>query len=151
MKAYLFEKLYDWSKKPYQKFFKKNNPWKIISKDLLLYPPHSLGFHVGCFLQKNNFELEPKLEEHDVFHVLTNTGVSVPEEIGMQFYLLGNGKKSLYLAIVIGIGSLFYYTHLKTFYRFYQRGRKAHRFFDLEFEKMLLQPTQNIQNTFNIR
>ena len=140
MRDLVIEKMYEWSKKPYQKFFKKNEPWPITSKDLIRYPPESLGFHMGCFLLKYHFEIQPKLEDHDVFHVLTNTGVSVVEEIGMQYYLLGNGKRSAYQFAVIAIGTLFYPMQWKAFRHFYRRGKSAHQFYDLPFEKMLLQP-----------
>ena len=151
MRDLIIEKMYEWSKKPYQKFFKKNEPWLITSKELIRYPPESLGFHMGCFLLKYNFEIQPKLEDHDVFHVLTNTGVSVTEEIGMQYFLLGNGKRSAYQFAVIVIGTLFYPMQWKRFHTFYRRGKSAHQFYDLSFEKMLLLPLKNIQNTFNIK
>jgi len=151
MRDLIIEKMYEWSKKPYQKFFKKNEPWPITSKELIRYPPESLGFHMGCFLLKYNFEIQPKLEDHDVFHVLTNTGITVTEEIGMQYFLLGNGKRSAYQFAVIVIGTLFYPMQWKCFNTFYRRGKSAHQFHDLPFEKMLLQPLQNIQNTFNIK
>lgn len=151
MRDLIIEKMYEWSKKPYQKFFKKNEPWPITSKELIRYPPESLGFHMGCFLLKYNFEIQPKLEDHDVFHVLTNTGITVTEEIGMQYFLLGNGKRSAYQFAVIVIGTLFYPMQWKHFNTFYRRGKSAHQFYDLPFEKMLLQPLQNIQNTFNIK
>jgi len=151
MKDLLIEKMYEWSKKPYQKFFKKNEAWKVTTKELVLYPRETLGFHMGCFLLKYSFEIQPKLEEHDVIHVLTNTGVTVIEEIGMQYYLLGNGKKSPYLFMVIFIGTLFYFSQLKAFYKYYKRGKNAHQFYDLDFEKMLWQPVKKIQTTFNIK
>ena len=121
MRDLIIEKMYEWSKKPYQKFFKKNEPWPITSKELVRYPPESLGFHMGCFLLKYNFEIQPKLEDHDVFHVLTNTGVSVTEEIGMQYLLLGNGKRSAYQFAVITIGTLFYPMQWERFNTFYRR------------------------------
>lgn len=151
MRALIIEKMYELSKKPYQKFFKKNQPWNLSPKDLILFPQESLGFHMGCFLLKYNFEMQPKLEDHDVIHVLTNTGVSVTEEIGMQYYLCGNGKKSPYMLMVILIGTLFYPTQLKSFYRFYKRGKNAHQFHNLDFKHMLLQPLSEIQFTFNIK
>lgn len=150
MKALLIEKMYEWSKKPYQKFFKKNEAWNITPKDLIQLPQETLGFHMGCFLLKYQFEMQPQLEDHDVVHVLTNTGVSVIEEIGMQYLLFGNGKRSAYLYMVIFIGTLFYPSKLKTFYKFYKRGKKAHKFYNLDFQKMLLQPIRKIQFTFNI-
>jgi ubiquinone biosynthesis protein Coq4 len=151
MKDLIIEKMYEWSKKPYQKFFKKNQPWNITPEDLVLLPNDSLGFHIGYFLKKNNFEMQPKLEDHDVIHVLTNTGVSVIEEIGMQYFLFGNGKKSTYLFMVIFVGTLFYPNQLKTFYKYFKRGQNAHPFHQLNFEKMLYQPIKKIQFTFNIK
>lgn len=93
MKDHIIEKVYEYTKKPYQKYFKRNKPWEIDKAVLLNYPEGSLGLGLGNFLYKNHFDIQPKLEDHDIIHVLTDTGVSVREEIGMQYYLLGNGKK----------------------------------------------------------
>ncbi len=151
MRNILLESLYERSKKPYQKWVKKSDPWNIPMNELLQYPKTSLGFHLGCFLLKHHFELQPKLEDHDVFHVLTGTGISVPEEISMQYYLLGNGKRSLYLFTVLGLGTLLYPDYLKTFMKAYLRGKNALQFFHLNFKKMLLQPLEQLQNTFLIQ
>jgi len=151
MRALFIEKMYEWSKKPYQKYFKKNEPWNVTPQQLMLYPQDSLGFHLACFLMKYNFEMQPKLEEHDVIHVLTDTGVLVIDEIGMQYFLLGNGKKSLYLMMVLVTGTFFYPNRLKTFYKFYKRGQNAYEFHNLNFQKMLYQPIKEIQFTFNIK
>lgn len=150
MKDLLIEKLYEITKKPYQKWFKKGVAWETSIQDLIAMQPNSLGFHLGCFLIKYNFEMQPKLEYHDVFHVLTNTGITVQEEIAMQYFLLGNGKRSAYLFSVIAIGTCFYPTYFKKFKTNYYRGKKSHRIYDLEFQKMLLQPLQLMQQTFNI-
>lgn len=138
------------SKKPYQKFFKKNTPWKITQEELLEHPEDSLGFELGCFLLKNDFEIQPQLEDHDVIHVLTNTGISVREEIGMQYYLFGNGKKSFYMFMVILSGTTFYINHLKYFFDQYKRGKNAFQFHYLDYSKMLMIPIKNIQQTFKI-
>ena len=95
MRDLFIEKMYEIRKKPYQKFFKKGKAWDVKVNQLIQLPNDSLGFHLGCFLLKYNFEIQPKLEDHDIIHVLTNTGISVVEEIGMQYYLYGNGKRSL--------------------------------------------------------
>jgi ubiquinone biosynthesis protein Coq4 len=150
MKDQLVEKMYEMSKKPYQKFFKKNKPWKIEKQELLSMPNQTLGFHLGCFLIKYHFEIQPKLEDHDVIHVLTNTGISVPEEIGMQYYLFGNGKRSLYLYMVIVSGTCFYPTRLGYFIEQFRKGKTAHQFHYLDFSKMLLQPIETLQKTFKI-
>jgi len=150
MKDQLIEKMYEWSKKPYQQFFKNKTAWEIDKQELLNYSEETLGYHLGQFLQKNNFDIQPKLEDHDIIHVLTNTGISVREEIGMQYYLLGNGKNSLYLYLVIFAGTLFYPTHIKYFINEFRKGKTAHHFHYLDFSKMLLIPIETIQQTFKI-
>ena len=151
MKDLFIEKMYELSKKPYQKFFKKGKAWDVKVNQLIQLPNDSLGFHLGCFLLKYNFEIQPKLEDHDIIHVLTNTGISVVEEIGMQYYLYGNGKRSLYLMMVIISGTLFYPTRFSYFKQQYKRGKTAHEFYRLDFLNMLPVPLTHIQQTFNIQ
>ena len=150
MKDLFIEKMYELSKKPYQKFIKKGKAWEINFPELIQLPADSLGFHLGCFLLKYNFEIQPKLEDHDVIHVLTNTGISVVEEIGMQYYLFGNGKRSLYLLLVILSGTLFYPTKLSYFKNEFSKGKQAHPFYNLDFLNILSVPIITIQHSFNI-
>lgn len=151
MKEIIIETLYRIIKVPYQFLFKSTKAWNVSIQDFLKLPQDSLGFHYGCFLLKYNFNIQASLEEHDVYHVLTNTGISVKDEIDMQFYLLGNGKKSPFVFIVIATGILFYPFEYKSFANSYKKGKKAHQFYDLEFYKMLSIPLQHIQQTFNIQ
>ena len=151
MKDYILEQMYELSSKFYLKYFRKNNPWKITTKELLLYPTESLGFHLCCFHLKYNLEMKPNLEEHDIIHVLTDTGVSVTDEVSLQYLLLGNGKKSPYQFLALATGTMFYPTELKTFRQFYKRGKNSHKFYHLDFQNMLLQPLKELQYTFNIQ
>ena len=151
MKEIAIETLYRIIKVPYQYLFKQTKAWDITIHDFLKLPQDSLGFHYGCFLLKYNFNIQASLEEHDVYHVITNTGISVKDEIDMQFYLLGNGKKSPFVFIVIGTGILFYPFEYQSFYKNFKRGREAHQFYDLDFFKMLSVPLSTIQQTFNIQ
>ncbi|PCJ96250.1 MAG: hypothetical protein COA50_07320 [Flavobacteriaceae bacterium] len=150
MRAKILEKFYEWSKTPYQRFLKTNEPWIVSIQELQKYPKASLGFHLSRFLLRNDFEIQAKLEAHDVFHVLTNTGVSVPEEISMQYYLWGNGKRSLYQFSVIALGSILYPDYLKKFIHAYHKGTSALVFHQLDFSKMLYQPLKKIKSTFLI-
>ena len=151
MKDLILEKMYEFTSKYYIRYFRKNNPWKITAKELILYPHESLGFHLCCFHLKHKLEMKPNLEEHDIIHVLTNTGISVADEVALQYYLLGNGKRSPYMFLALMTGTVFYPAHLKTFLSHYKRGRNAHLFHDLAFEKMLHIPIKNIQSSFNIK
>jgi len=110
-----------------------------------------LGHQMGYFLRSNSFDLQEKLESHDVFHVLTETGTTVPEEISMQFYLLGNGKRSIYLLSVILLGTLLFPDYLKFFRSRYRLGKSALPFYQLDFYKLLNQPIERIKDTFLIQ
>jgi ubiquinone biosynthesis protein Coq4 len=150
MRALILEKLYKWSLIPYQSI-KKNAAWDLGIKDLLHFSRETLGYQMGYFLLRNNFDLQEKLENHDVFHVLTGTGTTVPEEISMQFYLLGNGKRSIYLFAVIILGTLLYPDYLKLFLLKYHHGKSALAFHQLDFYKLLDQPLKRIKDTFLIQ
>ncbi len=151
MRAFILETIYELSKKPYQRWFKKDSAWDISVSTLLQgYPKNSLGFHLGCFLLKHDFSPQPKLENHDVFHVLTNTGISVPEEIAMQYYLLGNGKRSTYLLSVIFLGTLLYPDKIILFRKAYKKGKAAYSFHQLDYRKLLHKPMLTLRAIFLI-
>ena len=151
MRSLILERLYEWSLVPYRKYFKTNTPWNITAQTLLTYPESSLGFHLGCFLITYDFSSQPQLEDHDVFHVLTGSGVSVPEEVAMQYYLIGNGKHSMYGVAVIVLGSLLFPDELRRFVSAYKKGRTAHPFHQLDFLLLLQQPLKHLKTTFNIQ
>lgn len=151
MKELFIEWMYRTVKIPYQWIFKKKEAWPVTLQDYLRMPEESLGFHLGCFLCQHNFDIQATLEEHDVFHVLTHTGITVLDEINMQFYLLGNGKRSPFLFLVIGTGLVFYPFKIKNFYQSYCQGKRAHRFYDLDFLQLLPQPIAHLQQTLNIK
>ncbi|MEO1011132.1 MAG: Coq4 family protein [Bacteroidota bacterium] len=150
MRAIILKNLYQWSLIPYQSL-KRRVAWGIDTHTLLGYPTGTLGHALGIFLKAHHFTLQRKLESHDVFHVLTNTGASVPEEIGMQFYLFGNGKRSMYLFSVLLSGTLLYPDRLPYLYKQWKRGKNALQFHQLDFYKLLDQPLERIKSTFLIQ
>ena len=113
--------LFEISKSLYTKFFKKNHiPWEVTTEDLLQFPTETFGFHLGEFLQKNNFQLIPKVERHDAYHTLTNYGTRVEEEIGLQYLCMGNGKKSPYMYGAILLGTLILPEYISFYLQSYQ-------------------------------
>jgi len=151
MKALLIEKLHHLTIRPFQNWRNSSVRWNDISvSSLLQYPEGTLGFNLGCFLLRNNFELQPKFEDHDVMHVLTGIGITAQDEIGMHYYMLGNGKRSFYSLFYIVIGTLFYPLHIRSFLDYYKKGGEALHFHQLEFIKLLPQPVQKIQEAFKI-
>jgi hypothetical protein len=104
----LIETLFDLSVKPYQFLRRKRASWQLSRTQLLEMPLGSLGHDVGKFLLEHDFNVMDKCESHDVFHVLLNYPTDVPNEIGMQYFLLGNGRHSYYtwLTVIMGVAIL---------------------------------------------
>ena len=144
--------LFAMSEKPYRFFFKrKMKAWGLNSDDLLKFPPKSLGHATGQFLKRNQFELLDKLESHDVHHVLLGMKTSVKEEIGMQFILFGNGKRSFYLYATMTLGFILQAEHYKYFKFCYQKGKKLKSFTVLKLRELLSEPLEEIREGLKMK
>lgn len=85
--------LYNKSQKIYTQLFKQHKrAWNISKEDFLNFPKGSLGHHLGVFYQEKDFDVVPKLENHDVFHLITESGTDIQDEVAMQYLLLGKGQ-----------------------------------------------------------
>lgn len=146
----IIENLFNYTNEMYRNW-KKREPWGVSVKKLLCYPENSIGKKLGEFLYINGFELLDKSETHDVFHVLTGYNTTVPDEIKMQFYLFGNGKKSLYMAAVLLSGIVFYPDLYHEFKKAYRRGQSAIPFHHLSYLPRLNKSLSLHQKQFNIQ
>jgi hypothetical protein len=142
--AYLFSV----SQNIYVSVFKKQAPWKVKTADLLNYPEASFGKALGLFLNLNNFELIPKVERHDAYHVLTGYGTNAEDEIALQYLCYGNGKRSPYLFGVVIIGALILPEYLGYYIKSYRAGKAAHAFHHYNYEKLLKVPLSTLRASF---
>ena len=133
--------LVEWSKPWYTRLFRrKTEVWGHSRESLLQFPPCSLGRELAEFLCKENLDLLPKLEDHDVMHVLMHYKTTVVDEARMQFFLLGNRKRSIY-ALVCALASIFLIPeYLRTFYREFQKGRQCAKVWAWDFRYLLHEP-----------
>jgi len=104
---------------------------------LLQFPTETFGFHLGEFLQQNNFQLIPKVERHDAYHTLTNYGTRVEEEIGLQYLCMGNGKKSPYMYGAILLGTLILPEYFGFYVKSFLVGKEANPFHHFDYEQVL--------------
>ena len=125
--------------------FKKHESWKVTKDDLLKFPDESFGRHLGEFLSKNNFELIPKVERHDCYHVLCGYSTAVEDEIALQCLCYGNGKRSPYLygAIILGVAILPDY--YKYYFKSYNIGKAANPFHQFDYKKILKVSIQDLR------
>ena len=144
---WLFEK----SQNFYVRNFKKSKTaWNITIDDLLKLPKETLGYHYAKFITDNGFDILPKLERHDAYHIITAYKSKVQDEIALQYLCYGNGKRSIYLFGVIIIGTLLLPDYLNYYHKSYQIGKNANPFHDLDFENLLNTNLKYFQkNIFN--
>ena len=121
--------LYQYSQRAYTTLCKSSPEWGIRRKDLLQYDSTTLGYQLGSFLEEHQFELIPKVEQHDIYHVLTGYGISVEDEIALQYLCCGNGKRSLYLLGAILIGTLVLPEYIPHYLRAYSKGKRLRPFY----------------------
>jgi ubiquinone biosynthesis protein Coq4 len=122
----------------YAKYFKKNRKaWNLTKQDLLHYPKDSLGYHLGNFLYQNQFELMPKLENHDCFHILTNFKTDVKDEIALQYLCFGNGERNLSAVLVMLSGTLLLPEHIKYYIKSFRKGKKYKPFYNINYKHFL--------------
>lgn len=147
----LYERLFYLSENWYRRNFKKNRiPWNVSMDSLRRYKTDQLGYSYYAFLSKNNLNILPKLETHDMFHVLTNTNTEVKHEIALQFYLLGNGKRSFYQFMVL-LFSIGYIEKLPLFIKAYKKGKQSNPFHHLNYESLLNTNTSAFIKQYNIQ
>lgn len=111
--------------------------WKLSTAELLQYPNNSLGKVVGEFLKRHDVELLAGAEYHDIHHVLFDYSISFKDEVALQFFLHGNGKKSI-ASVSTRIGGWFLLpTEWKYLKASYENGKKCKDVSKLNFKNLL--------------
>lgn len=116
---------------------KRKEPWGITTLELLSYSEESFGYHLGKLLSANNFELIPKVERHDCYHLLTGYGTSVEDEVALQYVCFGNGKRTPYLLGVLFIGTIILPEYYKYYLKSYRLGKNCNQFHHFKYENLL--------------
>ena len=137
--------LSDAIKNPYAKTLKSKSTWPQSTAALLEYPTNSLGYAMGRLLAQKNLEPIPRLEDHDAYHVICSYSTEVIDEIKMQYFLFGNGMRSLFLVGTITLGLVLYPEKNRLFISAYKRGKMASPLSELDLRNSLHISLQQIQ------
>jgi len=125
----------------------KEKNWRLSTNQLLQFPEGSLGKEMGKFLKKNRIEPLTNAEYHDVHHVLFDYSISFKDEVALQFFLHGNGKKSIAsISTLIGAWCILP-MHWKYLKASYQRGKNCKDISLLNLKTDLYQNLKQIKNS----
>ncbi|WP_144283819.1 Coq4 family protein [Chryseobacterium echinoideorum] len=139
--------MYENSQKQYRKYFKKKKrQWQFNEEQLLSFKQDSLGRTLGEFYKKHGFRMIPKMENHDVYHLITDCSTNIQDEIAMQYLLFGNGKRSAYLLGVLVLGTIVFPEYCKTYINAYKKGRSMRTFYHWDFEGLLWQNFEHLKD-----
>ena len=125
----LLTALFELSAGPYAALAKAHvQPWRETTATLMARAPGTLGRAIGEHLDEGGFALLPRLEDHDVFHVVMGIGASAVDEVALQYALAGNGKRSVYLVGVVILGAIVFPEALPQFVAAWRQGRTVVEF-----------------------
>lgn len=146
LRAAFCERL-EWIAKPlYVNLLKRKSvAWGHTKATLQSFEPGTLGHDIYRFLHSNGLEIIPKLEVHDVFHVLFEMEPNVPDEVRLQALLLGNGRSSLYTWCSVVIGYTLFPEYYADFKAAYRKGKRCRRCVHWRFEYLLQERTQDLR------
>ena len=119
--------------------------WNISTVQLLQYSEGSLGKSLGEFLKKLNVELLSGAEYHDIHHILFDYSITFKDEVALQFFLHGNGNKSI-ASVSTRIGAwCLLPTEWKYLNTAYKRGKLYKDISVINFKSMLHQDLNEVK------
>ena len=81
-----------------------------------------------------------------MYHVLLGYGTEAEEEARMQFFLLGNGKRSLGVVLAVLGAVVLLPEFVRTYYTAWLRGRAGRCIADWQFEFLLQESVADLRN-----
>jgi len=105
-------------------------------------PPHTTGFTLANLLDTNGYRLIPSFEDHDLKHLLLGYAYTMPDEIRMQAYLIGNGNFT-WPCLVFFLSLLWFYpSSWRHLLKDYRQGRRSPSILALSIDDCMELPLQ---------
>ena len=125
----------------YKAVMPKNRAWKLTKDQLRIFPQGTLGKDLGDFMDKNNFDILPYLETHDVYHVLLGYQPTIVEESRLYFFLLGNGKYSFEVINTVLVSLFLLPDYWGDLFQHYRQGKTCRRMGHWDFRYLMHENT----------
>lgn len=110
-------------------------------------PAHTVGHDLIQMLDSKGLKLIPGFAKHDLDHLILGYGMEPEEELCMQAYLIGNGRRQL--QVVLFLSSAVLLPGLwSTLWAHYKLGRQSPALTSLAFDDCLTQNTDQIRRRY---
>ncbi len=151
IRAFILESTIEKAIPVYRKLRPNKKPWTTSLEAMAKMPSGSLGKTMAKFMKERNITFIPEFEHHDFCHFFTGYGMDCESESRLQFYLLGNGKSSLFVWGTCVLSWILMPDFWTTFIKDFQRGQQEQAFHQWDFESLLFTPVSWLQDFIRIK
>ncbi|MEJ8843887.1 hypothetical protein WG954_15960 [Lacibacter sp. H375] len=107
----------------------------------------TVGKAIADLLDKRQYRLIPKFENHDLKHIVLEYEMTMQDEIRMQAYLVGNGNLTLPCLTFLSLG-LFYPRIWKDLPKHFRQGQASNSIYYLTLEQCLDKDLIEVRNLY---
>lgn len=137
---------------PYFKLTRKRPPFPYTQPHLHSLPQGFIGNELAMFLTKNNLELLPYYEKHDIKHVVLDYPPTEEGEICLQVFMLANGRITFPVLVTVLFGIITMPEYYSSFLKAWKAGKKCTSLKDLDWYGLMSLPLGFVRNEiFNKR
>ena len=125
--------------------------WEYTLDDYQKMPLGSLGNDVAQYLERLHLDFMAGAEHHDVRHIILGYHMTVIDEVRMQVFMIGNGKRNLF-SIALVFASIFLLPeYLQLFWKDFLRGKSSGDITSIEWCTLLTQETIALRQNLKIQ
>ncbi|RQO30575.1 hypothetical protein DBR32_13540 [Taibaiella sp. KBW10] len=131
---------------PYFRLIRKKPSFPYTKEQLAAMPEGSVGKTMYVFFQKNNLDLLPYYEKHDIKHVVLGYEADEEGEVCLQCFMLANGRMTIPVWIAVGYGVVTMPEYWAAFYKAWIRGRRNKSLQQTDWFALIPQPLYEVQH-----
>lgn len=135
---------------PYFKLIRRNYKFPYTTKQLQRFPEGSVGKELFHFFMKNNLDMLPHYEKHDVKHVVLGYPPTEEGEVCLQMFMLANGRITAPVIFSVIVGAALMPDKWGAFRNAWKRGRTTPSLNKLDWFALIPKPLNSVhQQIFN--
>jgi hypothetical protein len=127
------------------RFRKSTQPWQLEASSLTSCPPGSLGEALYQFYHQHQYHPIPRMEYHDVEHLILEYQTDVKGEILLQSFVVGNGKKTFFAVLACVASACILPETIFLSYQAYKRGKTYLPIWHIDYRAELNTPLQQLR------
>jgi ubiquinone biosynthesis protein Coq4 len=124
---------------------KSTQPWQLDCHTLLAYQPGTLGAALHQFYTQHSFHPLPRMEYHDIDHLILEYPTDVKGEILLQSFIVGNGKKTFFSLLAFAASLCILPEMIVPAKQAYKRGKSFHPIWHIDYRTQLAHPIQQVR------